>query len=135
MVRQRFGSSSTSFDCIVVGKDDRVQYYEGMPIAYLQKHIVDQDQRCFVLTLEFGTTSHDVDPFKVNRIRKDNVAKAASSTFLHPAIREYENGAKVSEHHIIEDLEAVWQEPEHVQPLMQYFESRIHSTDNRVAWE
>lgn len=122
-------------DCIVVGDDNRIQYYEGMPIAYLQKHIVDKDKRCFVLTLEFGTTSQDVDPFKVNRIRKDNVAKAASSTFLHPAIREYENGAKVSEHHIIEDLEAVWKEPEHVQPLMQYFESRIHSTDNRVAWE
>ncbi len=122
-------------DVMVVQSDGSVRYYEGMPIAYLQKHFVDEDARCFVLTLEFGTTAHDVDPFKVNRIRKDNVDKAASSTFLHPAIREYENGAKVSEHHIIEDLEAVWKEPEHVDPLTQYIENRIHSTDNRVAWE
>lgn len=126
-------------DVIVVDEsensDCQVQYYEGMPIAYLQKHYVDNDRRCFVLTLEFGTMSPDEDPFRVNRIRRDNVAKAASSTFLHPAIREYENGAKVSEHHIIEDLEAVWHEPEHVQPLVKYLQQRIESTENRVPWE
>ena len=122
-------------DAIVVQADGTVRYYEGMPVAYLQKQFVDNDKRCFVLTLEFGTSPHDVDPFKVSRIRRDNVAKAASSTFLHPAIREYENGATVSEHHIIEDLEAVWKEPEHIDPLTNYLEQRIHSTDNRVAWE
>ncbi len=122
-------------DVIVVQANGRVRYYEGMPIAYLQKHFVDDDRRCFVLTLEFGSSANDEDPFKVNRIRRDNVAKAASSTFLHPAIREYELGAKVSEHHIIEDLEAVWKEEEHIQPLRRYLDQRIHSTDNRVAWE
>ncbi|MEM9367227.1 MAG: NAD(P)-binding domain-containing protein [Planctomycetota bacterium] len=122
-------------DCLVVKDDETVEYYEGMPVAYLQRHSVDQDKRCFVLTLEFGTMDQDVDPFRVNRIRKDNVEKAASSTFLHPAIREYQFGAKVSEHHVIEDLEAVWQEPEHINPLMKYFEQCIHSTDNHVAWE
>ncbi len=122
-------------DVLVIRDNGVVHYYEGMPVAYLQRHFVDNDLRCFVLTLEFGSSAHDEDPFKVNRIRRDNVAKAASSTFLHPAIREYENGAKVSEHHIIEDLEAVWKEPEHIQPLTAYIEQRIHSTDNRVAWE
>lgn len=122
-------------DVMVVQADGTIRYYEGMPVAYLQKHYVDNDKRCFVLTLEFGSSAHDEDPFKVNRIRRDNVAKAASSTFLHPAIREYEYGAKVSEHHIIEDLEAVWKEPEHIGPLTQYLEQRIHSTDNRVPWE
>lgn len=122
-------------DVIVVQDSGDIRYYEGMPVAYLQKHFVDNDKRCFVLTLEFGASAHDEDPFKVNRIRRDNVAKAAASTFLHPAIREYENGAKVSEHHVIEDLEAVWKEPEHIEPLTQYLEKRIHSTDNRVAWE
>lgn len=122
-------------DVLVVQDDGSIRYYEGMPVAYLQKQFIDKDKRCFVLTLEFGTSPHDVDPFKVHRIRRDNVAKAASSTFLHPAIREYENGAKVSEHHIIEDLEAVWKEAEHIVPLTNYLEQRIHSTDNRVAWE
>ena len=106
-----------------------------MPVAYLQKNFVDQDRRCFILTLEFGPSDNDDDPFKVNRIRRDNVAKAASSTFLHPAVREYENGAKVSEHRIIEDLEAGWHEPEHIQPLTRYFDRRIRATENRVAWE
>ncbi len=122
-------------DVFIVQDNATVRYFEAMPIAYLQKHFVDQDQRCFVLTLEFGSSAGDEDPFKVNRIRRDNVAKAASSTFLHPAIREYEFGAKVSEHHIIEDLEAVWKEQEHIQPLTRYLDQRIHSTDNRVAWE
>lgn len=126
-------------DVIVVNESDdgntTAQYFEGMPAAYLQKHYVDNDKRCFVLTLEFGTMSPDEDPFRVNRIRRDNVAKAASSTFLHPAIREYENGAKVSEHHIIEDLEAVWREPEHIDPLVKYLQQRIQSTKNRVPWE
>ncbi len=122
-------------DAVVVRDDGTVDYYEGMPIAYLQKHLVDNVLRCFVLTLEFGTMAADEDPFRVNRIRRDNVAKAAASTFLHPAIREYENGAKVSEHHIIEDLEAIWKEPEHIVPLEKYLNQRIHSTDNRVPWE
>lgn len=126
-------------DVIVVSEgasgESTAEYFEGMPAAYLQKHYVDNDKRCFVLTLEFGTMSPDEDPFRVNRIRRDNVAKAASSTFLHPAIREYENGAKVSEHHIIEDLEAVWHEPEHVDPLVKYLQQRIQSTENRVPWE
>lgn len=122
-------------DVLVVEADGTVTYYEGMPVAYLQKHFVDNDARCFVLTLEFGTMDPDEDPFRVNRIRRDNVEKAASSTFLHPAIREYENGAKVSEHHIIEDLEAVWKEPEHIDPLKKYLQARIESTANRVPWE
>lgn len=122
-------------DVMVVQPDTSVRYYEGIPVAYLQKHFVDNDQRCFVLTLEFGSSGMNEDPFRVNRIRRDNVSKAAASTFLHPAIREYENGVKVSEHHIIEDLEAVWKEPEHIDPLARYLTQRIHSTDNRVAWE
>lgn len=122
-------------DVLVIQPDNSVRYYEGMPVAYLQKHFVDNDQRCFVLTLEFGSSGPNDDPFRVNRIRRDNVTKAAASTFLHPAIREYENGAKVSEHHIIEDLEAVWKESEHIEPLARYLTQRIHSTDNRVAWE
>lgn len=122
-------------DVMVVQTDSSIRYYQGMPVAYLQKHFVDNDQRCFVLTLEFGSSSMGDDPFRVNRIRRDNITKAAASTFLHPAIREFENGAKVSEHHIIEDLEAIWKEPEHIQPLERYLSQRIHSTDNRVAWE
>lgn len=121
-------------DVAVVQDEQTVHYYQAMPLAYLHRRFVDRDARCFVLTLEFGSSS-DEDPFRVNRIRRDNVTKAASSTFLHPAIREYENGVKVAEHHIIEDLEAVWTEPEHIQPLQEFLARRIHSTDNRVAWE
>jgi thioredoxin reductase len=122
-------------DVLTFQPDSTVRYYEGMPVAYLQKRFVDRDVRCFVLTLEFGSSNMNDDPFRVNRIRRDNVSKAASSTFLHPAVREFENGAKVSEHHIIEDLEAVWKEPEHIEPLVQYLTNRILSTNNRVPWE
>ncbi len=112
-------------DVLVVQPSGRVHYYEGLPVAYARERFIDNDQRCFVLTLEFGSAAADEDPFKVNRIRRDNVAQAAASQFLHPAIREYENNQLVSEHHIIEDLEAIWQEPEHIEPLLNYLQDRI----------
>jgi thioredoxin reductase len=103
-------------DAAVVGPDGQVEYMCGMPVAYI---------RCFVVTLEFGPPVEG-DPFKSARIRRDNVVQAASSNFLHPAIREYENGAAVSEHHVIEDLEAQWtEEEEHVGPLLAYFDECI----------
>ncbi len=116
-----------SFLCDVIAVTDSgpVRYYSGLPVAYVRQRFIDDHQRCFVLTLEFGAAAHDQDPFRVNRIRRDNIAQAADSTFLHPAIREYENGVQVSEHHIIEDLEAVWREPEHTQPLSQYLAQRL----------
>ena len=74
-----------------------------------------------VVTLEFGPRVEG-DPFKANRIRRDNVARAADSNLLHPVIREYKGGRQLSEHHVIEDLEARWKREEHVIPLRRYFE-------------
>ena len=71
---------------------------------------------------QFGTSADDEDPFRVQRIRRDNVARAAASKFLHPALREYRQGMQCSEHHIIEDLEAVWREAEHIIPLRDYLQ-------------
>lgn len=117
-------------DVVVVQSDAMVHYFEAMPLAYIQEHYVDKQEHCFVLTLEFGKWTDDEDPFNVHRIRRDNVAHAAASKFLHPAIREYRQGMQVSEHHIIEDLEAVWREAEHIIPLRDYLQSR--SLDGRL---
>jgi thioredoxin reductase len=119
-------------DVFVEQSNKTVQYYDAMPLDYLQNHLIDSDKHCFVISLEFGSAPHDEDPFQANRIRRDNVAKASSSKFLHPAIREYRHGAQISEHHIIEDLEAEWCEAEHIEPLRKYLGLRIGGvTSNR----
>jgi len=110
-------------DMFVVQADGTVKYFEAMPLDYIQEHYVDRKQHCFVLTLEFGKSADDEDPFHVQRIRRDNVARASASKFLHPALREYDQGMQSSEHHIIEDLEAVWREAEHIIPLRDYLQS------------
>lgn len=109
-------------DSFAVEKDGRVVYFESMPLDYARENLVNDQTHCFLLTLEFGKSEPDEDPFRVKRIRRDNVARASASKFLHPAIREYRNGKQASEHHIIEDLEAVWCEPEHVAPLRDYLD-------------
>lgn len=109
-------------DMFVVQVDGMVQYFEAMPLDYIQQHFVNRNKHCFVLTLEFGKSADDEDPFHVQRIRRDNVARASASKFLHPALREYHQGMQSSEHHIIEDLEAVWREAEHIIPLRDYLQ-------------
>ncbi len=109
-------------DVFVVLPNNMLRYFETMPLAYIQEHYIDKNVHCFVLTLEFGKSAHDEDPFHVQRIRRDNVARAAASKFLHPALREYFQSEQVSEHHVIEDLEAVWREPEHINPLRDYLQ-------------
>ncbi|HEX2094946.1 MAG TPA: NAD(P)-binding domain-containing protein [Longimicrobiaceae bacterium] len=113
-------------DLLVVGPDGAAEHRSGLPLGYIREKYLDQGRHCFVTTLEFGSGGGD-DPFKSARIRRDNVARAADSNFLHPAIREYRDGVMLSEHHVIEDLEARWEEEEHVMPLRGYFEQRLQA--------
>lgn len=75
------------------------------------------------LTLEYGPHQHD--PFNIDRVHRGDVDRAAQSTFLHPVVRRYEDGALVDEHHVLEDLAAEWLEPEHVDPLVQYLHDAL----------
>jgi thioredoxin reductase len=113
-------------DLLVAGPDGTAEHRDGLPTVYIREKFIDQGRHCFVSTLEFGTGAGE-DPFTSARVRRDNVARAADSNFLHPVVREYRDGVLASEHHVLEDLEAHWEEEEHVAPLRAYFAERLRA--------
>jgi hypothetical protein len=112
-------------DAILVRDDGTVEWREAVPVPYVREKHAVAGRRVFMLTLEFGPHAGDHDPFAMPRSRSDDHTRAADSAFLHPVIREFHDGEQVSEHHIIEHLEARWAGKEHVQPLVAWLRERI----------
>ena len=73
--------------------------------------------------------------FAISRVHKDDASNADRSTAIHPILRGYKNEEKVSQHHVIEDLMAVWQEPVHRDPLVEHLRSELapYSSDLHSA--
>ena len=96
------------------------RYYEDVPIELARAGGLPLAGPYLTVTLEYGARAH-LDPFGSERVRRDDVGRAADSQFLHPIIRRCDiRGEVIDEHHIIEDLAAEWREPEHVEPLRQF---------------
>lgn len=114
-------------DAVVVKNDGTVEWREGLPVHYIRERYVEAGRRVFMLTLEFGPHASDNDPFAMPRSRSDDHTRAADSAFLHPIVREFVDGQQVSEHHIIEHLEARWRGNEHVLPLIAHLRDRIET--------
>lgn len=96
------------------------QHLEELPVDLALESFAAEGE-WLMLTLEFGPSA--VDPFNVPRIHRSDARRAELSTFLHPIVRHYAQGALVAEHHVIEDLGAEWREPEHVAPLTEFLAS------------
>jgi hypothetical protein len=79
------------------------------------------------VTLEYGEPITG-DPFHVERVHRQNVVESRRSQFLHPVVRYYSMGEFVDEHHVIEDLEAVWVDREHTEPLIKFFDRYLQSS-------
>jgi ABC-type nitrate/sulfonate/bicarbonate transport system ATPase subunit/thioredoxin reductase len=101
-------------DIVEVGEGAHGAYLEELP-ADLAKESRMLAGRWLMLTLEFGKVHGD--PFAIDRVHREDAARASESVFLHPIVRYYVDGQLAAEHHVIEDLAAVWREPEHVEPL------------------
>lgn len=101
---------------------ESAQVLHELPVALAQQRFASGHH--ITLTLEFGS-QHEGDPFSAGRVHKDNSRAADRSAFLHPILRHYLNGTLIGEHHIIEDLEADWREPEHVEPLRAFLRGRL----------
>jgi hypothetical protein len=112
-------------DAALVRDDGTVEWHEALPVPYLRERHAVPGQRMFMLTLEFGAHASDHDPFSTPRARSDDYTRAADSSFLHPIVREFQDGVQVAEHHVSEHLEARWEGMEHVQPLQDWFRERI----------
>ncbi|WP_046004132.1 NAD(P)-binding domain-containing protein [Pseudoalteromonas rubra] len=94
------------------------QYISDIPAEYAIE-LFSSKSVYFVVTMEYGH-SESGDIFEAERINKDAYNQGQESLFLHPVIREYHFGVQTSEHHIIEDLEADWTDPEMVEALEHY---------------
>jgi thioredoxin reductase len=107
-------------DVVKLGSEqDHAECLEGLPVAMALEKVMPSERHCLSMTLEFGPSATG-DPFAAERINRTDVRRAALSQFLHPIIRQYERGRLVFEHHVIEDLAAVWREPEHIDPLRDF---------------
>jgi thioredoxin reductase len=104
-------------------KEDTIEHIRELPVPYIMDSF--KSTPYYVLTLEYGAPIEG-DPFNVERIHRENVDKSSQSQFLHPVVRYYENGLLISQHDIIEDLEANWTDPEHIIPLQNYLDQNIY---------
>lgn len=111
-------------DVIVLQDDKTAYYYDSLPVDYVKDSNFFRNKHYFVITLEFGQERVDMFPdvFSIERVHKHDYQKAHLSTFIHPVVRHYYRNELISEHHIIEDFEGVWKEPEHINPLYEYFQ-------------
>ncbi|HWS55883.1 MAG TPA: NAD(P)-binding domain-containing protein [Pyrinomonadaceae bacterium] len=113
-------------DLLVVPEDGgEAVYYEEVPVDYVHDTPLGEHGRYYTITLDYGDDHAFDDPFNVNRIARDDVARADQSNFLHPIVKRYAGATLVREHHVIEDLAAEWVEPVHVEPLQGFFGEEV----------
>ena len=105
-------------------ENGHVNYGPTLPHQHVLENIGATLPQLFTVTLEYGTDP-SFDPFSADRIHRDNVSSSEHSQFLHPIIREYKYGEMVSEHHVIEDLEAKWVEEVHIKPLQEWLATQL----------
>lgn len=107
-------------------KERQCRYYQELPIDYIRPLWEQEDKHFFLLSLEFTPLPADADPLNLPRPHRENHAAAEQSSFIHPVLRHYHGSELLSEHHVIEDLEGQWLEPEHLRPLGHYLRSTLH---------
>jgi hypothetical protein len=94
-------------------------YYQGVPVDYAHSGDLTADAPYYVITLEYGKVKFD--PLRDDRVSQFDAEFAADSTALHPVIRFCRNGEILAEHHLVERLEAVWNDRRlHLDPLSQF---------------
>jgi len=104
-----------------IQKNNKIMYIKELPKDYFLETYTVEDM--YLVTLEYGAPIIG-DAFSVARIHRENVQEAEASQFLHPVVRRYVQGKFVAKHDVIEDLEANWVEPEHVEPLIKFFDDQ-----------
>lgn len=96
-----------------------------LPIEYAKEFCAEQELEYFTVTLEYGEPIMG-DPFNVERIHRENIDQANRSQFLHPVVRYWDGMELLAEHHVLEDLEAIWEEEEHFVPLQSFFRNCLY---------
>lgn len=106
-----------------------LEHFEELPVAHVHEVAFRHHPDYFVLTLEFGHV--EGDPFAIERF--PDPAQAERSVFLHPVVRHFVGGRKVSEHHLLENLLGEWRDPAlHERPLRMYLESELTTAEREL---
>lgn len=126
----------TGYLCDVIvcpEQGDIAQYYQALPVDYVHKFELGQNDHYYVITMEFGLEiiQASPDPFAVTRVHKDDFDKAALSSGIHPIIRHYYRDTLVAECHVLEDLASEWKENVHFDPLMNFFGDQLTKTQDK----
>jgi hypothetical protein len=131
---QQFGYLA---DMVRLEDDGTATYFEEVPVDLVREAAapggLGDHPNYLLLTLEYGHDHQQMNPFAVDRVARTAVDQAEESNFLHPVVRLYRHGALVAEHHVIEDLEAEWKEPEHVEPLRAFLAAEVAPAAASVA--
>jgi thioredoxin reductase len=120
-------------DLIVTPPGEPARYHEEVPVAYAHERELPGSVDYFTVTLEYGPDHDKVDPFDitVRRTAQNSVDDAFDAAYLHPVIRHHGGGELLGTHHMAENLENHWDDPEvHHAPLAAFFAREL---DRRPA--
>jgi thioredoxin reductase len=130
LVTERLTYSSSMFlqpsffgDLVIDKGEGDLELLTDAPIGYfLDKQRDDKLGRIFVVTLEYGNWDHVTDPFSISRDPAPATAHLAE--YIHPVIREYQQGEVVDEFHLLEDLENDYVQPKFQAALEQFWATK-----------
>lgn len=111
-------------DLIVTPPGEPAGYHEEVPVAYAHERQLPGSGDYFTVTLEYGPDHDKVDPFDitVRRTAQNSVDDAFDAAYLHPVIRHHGGGELLGTHHMAENLENHWDDPQvHHAPLAEFF--------------
>ncbi|MER6266935.1 NAD(P)-binding domain-containing protein [Streptomyces sp900105755] len=111
-------------DLIITADDGTARYHEEVPVDYAHMSELTRDRDYFTVTLEYGPDHDKVDPFDitVRRTAQNSVDDAFDASYLHPVVRHFRAGALLGTHHLAENLENHWDDPDvHHAPLAGFF--------------
>ena len=115
---------------LVVPDRDRsapAKFYEELSCDYVHDVWGQDCDEYYTVTLEFGheRINAAANVFAIERPHKDDVDRADQSWAIHPIVRRWSRGKLVSTHHVIEDLNGVWDKDKHHQPLADFFRRQL----------
>nr|VFK67675.1 MAG: Pyridine nucleotide-disulphide oxidoreductase [Candidatus Kentron sp. UNK] len=109
-------------DVFLLESEAGAAHYEAVPLDYIHDGGLVGDKPYFTVTLEYG--HQEFDTLYDDRVSEHDADNAADSSALHPIIRLCRKGEVLAEQHLVENLEAIWEDPQlHIEPLDQFIGS------------
>jgi len=106
---------------VVSDEQETVNYYSDIRMDYVPMSHFSENEHYYTVSLEYGHFGGD--PLNVDR--DPDPEKGDEAPYLHPVIRRFNQGMKVAEHHIQDDLENAWEKDAYTKPALAFFKSQL----------